>query len=216
MAFDIVLTSEANDITVGRRAVMPEWSFSSTHTLDLLETAGWLHAASNTPPRCPSPPEGRACPRAAPARLLPAAGPNPRARPAASSQQARDGGAAVQAVGGPHPRRALPRVRGRVCDGCAPRIWCRPPPPPRTKWTRRVPHPVLIGHAAVPHEASRSRTNRTTPLSASPRADPTRAPRGRALRPSALRGREGRSVIGISRAVLAGRRERSSRGAREL
>ena len=25
-----------------------------------------------------------------------------------------------------------------------------PPPPPRTKWTRRVPHPVLIGHAAAP------------------------------------------------------------------
>ena len=25
-----------------------------------------------------------------------------------------------------------------------------PPPPPRTKWTRRVPHPVLIGHARVP------------------------------------------------------------------
>ena len=24
------------------------------------------------------------------------------------------------------------------------------PPPPRTKWTRRVPHPVLIGHAASP------------------------------------------------------------------
>jgi len=23
-----------------------------------------------------------------------------------------------------------------------------PPAPPRTKWTRRVPHPVLIGHAA--------------------------------------------------------------------
>jgi hypothetical protein len=23
-----------------------------------------------------------------------------------------------------------------------------PPPPPRTKWTRRVPHPVLIEHAA--------------------------------------------------------------------
>ena len=29
-------------------------------------------------------------------------------------------------------------------------------PPPRTKWTRRVPHPVLIGHAASP-----PRTNRT-------------------------------------------------------
>ena len=26
----------------------------------------------------------------------------------------------------------------------------RPPPPFRTKWTRRVPHPVLIGHAALP------------------------------------------------------------------
>jgi hypothetical protein len=25
---------------------------------------------------------------------------------------------------------------------------CRTPPFPRTKWTRRVPHPVLIGHAA--------------------------------------------------------------------
>ena len=24
----------------------------------------------------------------------------------------------------------------------------KPPVPPRTKWTRRVPHPVLIGHAA--------------------------------------------------------------------
>jgi hypothetical protein len=29
-----------------------------------------------------------------------------------------------------------------------------PPPPSRTKWTRRVPHPVLIGHAAslTPYE----------------------------------------------------------------
>jgi hypothetical protein len=27
--------------------------------------------------------------------------------------------------------------------------WCPPPPPsPRTEWTRRVPHPVLSGHAA--------------------------------------------------------------------
>ena len=25
------------------------------------------------------------------------------------------------------------------------------PPPPGTKWTRRVPHPVLIGHAASLH-----------------------------------------------------------------
>ena len=30
-----------------------------------------------------------------------------------------------------------------------PHGWWRPPPPPsRTTWTRRVPHPVLIAHAA--------------------------------------------------------------------
>ena len=27
-------------------------------------------------------------------------------------------------------------------------IFDKVPPPSRTKWTRRVPHPVLIGHAA--------------------------------------------------------------------
>jgi hypothetical protein len=27
-------------------------------------------------------------------------------------------------------------------------VFAPPPPPPRTKWTRRIPHPVLIGHAA--------------------------------------------------------------------
>jgi len=34
------------------------------------------------------------------------------------------------------------------------------PPPPRTKWTRRVPHPVLIGHAAslTPYYSDRSGT----------------------------------------------------------
>jgi hypothetical protein len=31
-----------------------------------------------------------------------------------------------------------------------------PPPPPRTKWTRRVPHPVLIGHAASLVQAGRT------------------------------------------------------------
>ena len=35
--------------------------------------------------------------------------------------------------------------RARERRGGAPAL---PPPPPRTKWTRRVPHPVLIGHAA--------------------------------------------------------------------
>jgi hypothetical protein len=51
-----------------------------------------------------------------------------------------------------------------------------PPPPPRTKWTRRVPHPVLIGHAA----------SLTYARSAPPR--PTRAPARAPLRaPTPLR-----------------------------
>jgi hypothetical protein len=43
------------------------------------------------------------------------------------------------------------------------------PPPPRTKWTRRVPHPVLIGHAArpshprpLPHPAAAAPASRLT------------------------------------------------------
>jgi hypothetical protein len=37
-----------------------------------------------------------------------------------------------------------------------------PPPPPRTKWTRRVPHSVLIGHAATPASRSRNPCKETT------------------------------------------------------
>ena len=56
----------------------------------------------------------------------------------------------------PAPLRELASPRGcaRQCreehrTGCARRRRRAPPPrPPRTKWTRRVPHPVLIGHAA--------------------------------------------------------------------
>jgi len=40
-----------------------------------------------------------------------------------------------------------------------------PPPPSRTKWTRRVPHPVLIGHAAS--RFGRSSTSRRTASRAS-------------------------------------------------
>jgi hypothetical protein len=35
--------------------------------------------------------------------------------------------------------------KGSVHQGA---LYAPPPPAPRTKWTRRVPHPVLIGHAA--------------------------------------------------------------------
>ena len=37
---------------------------------------------------------------------------------------------------------------GEMCVRFAPSDLPPLPPPPRTKWTRRVPHPVLIGHAA--------------------------------------------------------------------
>ena len=56
---------------------------------------------------------------------------------------------------------------GGVGEGAAPpgRRGARhrppPPPPPRTKWTRRVPHPVLIGHAAslTPYGLGADRTD---------------------------------------------------------
>ena len=42
--------------------------------------------------------------------------------------------------------------------------WHVPPPPPRTKWSRRVPHPVLIGHAAslAPYKTDTRRRRRAT------------------------------------------------------
>ena len=62
------------------------------------------------------------------------------------------------ATGGRQPSRAsLPVARPRQPPGRRARSARPPPPPPpsrpppRTKWTRRVPHPVLIGHAAPPH-----------------------------------------------------------------
>ena len=57
-----------------------------------------------------------------------------------------------------------------------------PPPPPRTEWTRRVPHPVLIGHAAsaqrlsLRHSRRNDREGRLLALGAG------RSPRGVGLR----------------------------------
>ena len=56
--------------------------------------------------------------------------------PAAHEQRA------ARARGG--ARRGAARVARLLVGACCPRLV----PPPRTKWTRRVPHPVLIGHAA--------------------------------------------------------------------
>ena len=39
--------------------------------------------------------------------------------------------------------RVVQHANYTLSDKCVP-----PPPSPGTKWTRRVPHPVLIGHAA--------------------------------------------------------------------
>jgi hypothetical protein len=46
--------------------------------------------------------------------------------------------------------KSAPEARGAGERGGAPGYarWLARPPPSRTKWTRRVPHPVLIGHAA--------------------------------------------------------------------
>ena len=64
--------------------------------------------------------------------------------------------AALKARTSPSPPPPPDRDWGGPRLGCAPRIarqaHASPPPPPpplpRTKWTRRVPHLVLIGHAA--------------------------------------------------------------------
>ena len=49
----------------------------------------------------------------------------------------------------PAPRTAArPHVLCRPADCSCAALTAPPPPPSRTKWTRRVPHPVLIGHAA--------------------------------------------------------------------
>jgi replicative superfamily II helicase len=41
------------------------------------------------------------------------------------------------------------QMRGALAEHHNAEIAAGPPPPlPRTKWTRRIPHPVLIGHAA--------------------------------------------------------------------
>ena len=56
------------------------------------------------------------------------------------------------------------------------------PPPPRTKWTRRVPHPVLIGHAASLGRLSSSRSQRSTRSQPRPPSPPpTLAARGRSV-----------------------------------
>ena len=82
-----------------------------------------LRAGARTPGaahRCAT--RAPAGPPAPPPFVLSGHAPTPRESPAAPNK-------------GPGPQRATPPPPP-------------PPRPPRTKWTRRVPHPVLIGHAA--------------------------------------------------------------------
>jgi hypothetical protein len=49
--FDVLISSDAHGLTIGRQGLFPAWSFSSDHQLELIETAGWLVTGTNQPPR---------------------------------------------------------------------------------------------------------------------------------------------------------------------
>jgi hypothetical protein len=51
--FDVMLHSEAHDIVLGRRQLVPAWAFRSDHDVELVETAGWLINGTGTPPSKP-------------------------------------------------------------------------------------------------------------------------------------------------------------------
>ena len=99
--------------------------------------------------RCAAPARAWAWPAASPAASVRGVGAALTPRVLAGASRA-----AVSRGGG------APVARGRGA---------RPPPTPRTNWTRRVPHPVLIGHAA-PGQGSRHPL--AGPGLASPRENP--------------------------------------------
>ena len=105
----------------------------------------------------PRPPARPRTPPCRPPCWLAAARPPQIRDPSARSRAARRGvdpdvlAACVREPCGRRQRGARRARRGRARRLlCAParRRALPPPPPSRTKWTRRVPHPVLIGHAA--------------------------------------------------------------------
>ena len=59
------------------------------------------------------------------------------------------GGVAMAPITGLHSHEQEWEAVVALTEGDTSEFKFLPPPPPlRTKWTRRVPHPVLIGHAA--------------------------------------------------------------------
>jgi hypothetical protein len=51
--YDVLLHSEANDLVLGRKHLVPAWAFRSDHDVELIETAGWYINGTNTPPSKP-------------------------------------------------------------------------------------------------------------------------------------------------------------------
>ena len=128
----------------------------------------------------------------------------------------------------PHPPPARPRRTAPSRSGASARRSPSPPsspsepppPPPRTKWTRRVPHPVLIGHAASlgRYRADRAHTVRSLPCplprpyrTSSPAARP-RPASGPAAGPVPSARGAGRQVRRGRRALRSGGRRRAGRG----
>jgi len=136
----------------------------------------------------------------------------------------------VAAPAAPAPRSCAQRPREEIRAGPGKG---RPPPPPRTKWTRRVPHPVLIGHAESlgrppsPRRLTRGcsarrrtdRSSRACTWSWARRRSPARrctwATRAGTARRSSLSARRARTCASFStRAAGAARRSRRlARGA---
>jgi hypothetical protein len=48
-----MLHSEAHDMVLGRRHLVPAWAFRSDHDVELVETAGWVINGTDTPPSKP-------------------------------------------------------------------------------------------------------------------------------------------------------------------
>mmetsp|Transcript_20486 Transcript_20486/g.48698 ORF Transcript_20486/g.48698 Transcript_20486/m.48698 type:complete len:253 (+) Transcript_20486:236-994(+) len=51
--FDVILESEAYELTVGWKHLIPAWAFRSDHELELDEAAGWVLGSTGGPPSRP-------------------------------------------------------------------------------------------------------------------------------------------------------------------
>jgi len=118
---------------------------------DASRAADRLEHAGETTPAPPSLPYkadvSRPSPRTNWTRLVPPPVGRDKSGNAPPASSARACDIAAMGAGG---RMRIPRLQGSSGSrsGAGAARHCASSPPPRTKWTRRVPHPVLIGHAA--------------------------------------------------------------------